>query len=120
METFRGPRAFQNPEIHQSSHHTTLIFILLEALYNVLPHIVIPQSRNFRIIPEAKAVSFQLKSTSPHPNPFPNRLNYFDLAGSTPVFIPIDCTLLFDSCMNQLRADGCAADHQLPNVELHN
>lgn len=115
MGIFRGPRAFQNLEIHENSHHTTLIFSLLEVLYNLLPHIMIPQKRNFRKIPEAKAVSFELKSTSPHPNPFPSRLNYFDLTGLTPIFIPIDCTLPFDSCTNRLRADGVCC--QPPTTE---
>jgi hypothetical protein len=85
METFRGPRAFQNLEIDQPSPYNSypLIFSLLEVSYNVLPHVKIPQRRNSRKIPEAKAVSFKLKSTSPHPNCYPNRLNYFDLAGLT-------------------------------------
>lgn len=48
--------------------------------------------RNFPQISKAKAVLFELKSTSPHPNPFLDRLNCFDLAGLTPVFITTDRT----------------------------
>lgn len=109
------PAHFKNLEIHQTSQHATLIFSLLEVLHNVLLISWYHKGEISEIsdIPKTKSVSFELEATPPHPDSFPNRLNYFDLAGLTTAFIPINCTLPFDSCTNRLRADGYAAD-QIP------